>query len=245
MNNWLDDVPQVQDNVRAERKVPMLNFSSHLTSKELLDQLSQPHKDAKKELMKFKTKEEEIEYAEETNALVHSQIKQKLIEALICVEAEANLHKLRHNVEVSQERFCVDTLDKLKRKVLFADVTLENKRVLLCVNLYLANNSAYANPGYTPKDDYSDSGFEFASVLENAGVGAFFKASTGTADIFEIRSKKQDGETNDVCITKLAHVTEVEQKKSSNARNPQIAHMPKTNMPVEQRTADNITAVTI
>lgn len=46
IGNWIDVIPTVQDNVRTDRKVPPINFISHLTPQSVIDQMNQPHIDA-------------------------------------------------------------------------------------------------------------------------------------------------------------------------------------------------------
>lgn len=121
--------------------------------------------------MKFKTKEDEAEYIEETSKLIFNQLKTRFIDAIITASDNINYLKLQKNLMLSEDQFCVDTLDQLKRKILVANESIENKRVLLYVTLYLNEDIVETNKVYKRKDDYNNHGVEFVSLLNNVSVG--------------------------------------------------------------------------
>lgn len=161
----------MEDKIRAERRLPPLNFTTHLSSQELVDQLNHPHKDTKKDLVKFKTKEEEADYMDETNRLIFKELKAKLVDAVMKSCDDVNYLRFKRNLEISQDVFCVDTMDKLKRKILVTNESIENKRVLLYVTLYLKGNIVEMNGMYSDKWTFMDERVVFNNLLDDKQVG--------------------------------------------------------------------------
>ena len=180
----------LEDKVRTDRRLPPLNPANRLANHGAVDLTSQLNKEAKRDYIKFKTKEEEQEYIDETKRVLFDAVKRKLIDSVLNSAADYNTLLLSKNLKQSSDKFCVDTIDKLKRKALSSTESIENKRVLLYTSVYLQDGIKEMNMCYKTKYDYDSSAIPFKGIAEGLDAGIYIpepillESSTNQTDTF-------------------------------------------------------------
>ena len=149
----IDSIPEIFDNIRTERKLELINFIDP-NSEPVEPQKDSKQKEAKKDLMKFKNKEEEAEYIEETNKLTFNSIKENIQNNFFKLEDMRNFFVFKENLKLSEELPCLEILDKIKRKRIISEINVESKRVLMHFTLNFKNNLPDSNP--INPNDYID-----------------------------------------------------------------------------------------